>query len=111
MSTTKKILQEDWIDYMDSFTSGNKGRKTSIEYYETGKQMLAHDMHLQSIVYDPVEKGNALSISLKSESGEFTHVVDSPVEINEVHNKQGIVIALEIQDSAEVLTLVLFRVE
>ena len=110
MSTTKQILREDWIGYMDDFTSGNKGRKTSIEIYEDGKQMLAHDMPFQSIVYDPVGKGDALSIALKSESGALSHVIDSPVQINAVHNKQGEVISLEVTDSEEALTLILFRV-
>ena len=111
MSITKQILHEDWIGYMDAFTSGNKGRKTSIELYAAGKEMIAHDMHFQSIVYDPVGKGDALSIALRSDSGELFHVIYSPVKIMEVHNKQGQVISLEITDSEEVLTLVLFRVD
>lgn len=95
---------------MDTFTSGNKDRKTSIELYENGKQMLAHDMLFQSMVYDPVGKGDALSILLSSVNGLLTHIIESPLEIQEVQNKQGQVISLEITDSEEVLTLILFRV-
>lgn len=111
MSTTKQILPGDWIDYMDAFTSGNRGRKTSIELYKEGKEMIARDMPFQSMVYDPVGKGDALSIALGSASGMLSHVIGSPVEIREVHNKMGQVISLEITDSEEVLTLVLFRVD
>lgn len=111
MSTTKQILQENWIGYMDAFTSGNKGRKTSIELHAAGKEVIAHDMHFQSLVYDPVGKGDALSIALGSDSGELSHVIDSPAEIVELHNEHGQVISLEIKDSQDVLTLVLFRVD
>lgn len=111
MSTTKQILPEDWIGYTDTFTSGNKGRKTSIELYEDGKHMLAHDMLFQSLVFDPPGKGDALSIALSSDSGGLSHVIDSPLQILEVHNKQGQVISLEITNKEDVLTLVLFKVD
>jgi hypothetical protein len=108
MSASKQILPEDWIDYTDTFTSGNRGRKTSIEVYENGKETIAHDMLFHSMVYDPPGKGDALSIALGSTGAELSHVISSPSEIREVNNNTGQVISLEITDRKNVQTLVLF---
>lgn len=63
------------------------------------------------LVHDIPKKGKALSIALGSDNGEFFHVIDSRIEIREVQNKQGLVISLEITDSKEVITLIVFRLD
>lgn len=61
-------------------------------------QIIAKDLSLQDMVLDPVNKGHALTIAFVHKQSEYSHIVESPVEVLESHNNEGQATVLEITD-------------
>ena len=111
MKTKKQIQPDRWIGYIDAFIRGNRGRIVKIELYneEVGKEIIAINLPLLELVYDPVGKGDALTIGLGHEKVEFSHVIESPNEIWEIHDINGQVQAMEITDQNDTLGILCFE--
>ena len=110
MKTKKQIQPDRWIGYTDALINDNRGRIANIEVYNEniGREVIVHQLPLQDTVYDPVGKGDALTFAFGQQKVEVSHIVESPVEIWELHNDNGQVISIEINDHNDVLTIVKF---
>lgn len=91
MSTKKQIEQADWQDRLQSFTSGNRGRRAAIA---AEGMTVVEDKSLVSVDYDPVGKGNDMSISVDG----MMHTVKAPVELYVTEESNGVVSTLEVVD-------------
>ncbi len=91
MSIRKKIEMPDWQGRLQSITSGNRGRTAAIGVEGT---TLVEQKALESVVYDPVDKGNDIMISVEG----FAHTVDAPVEIFIEEDDDGRLVTLEVKD-------------
>ena len=87
----EKINQPDWQDRLQTFTSGNAGRKAAIA---TGGMTLVENKPFESVVYDQIQKGNDLVLAVDG----FIHLVNAPVEIYMEKQDNGIVSTLEVID-------------
>lgn len=105
MSGTKKIKKEDWSNSMVTFTNGNIGRKVSVAG-EEGE--LAENLPFMAIDYDPIKKGDDLVISLGEDTLDFSHTVEAPVKLYEIHNDLGVVTSVEIKDRNNKKVVLLF---
>ncbi len=103
MTQTKQIKPDQWLEHLSMFTNANKGRLTTIKSFnpEEGDYLLAEDIPLMALDYDPVGKGNDLVITLGADTIDYTHTVQEPVDMLEMHNENGQVITLEIIDQNE----------
>jgi hypothetical protein len=91
MSKRKKIESLDWQDRLQSLTSGNRGRTAAIA---AEGMTLVESKPFENVFYDPVDKGNDLTIALDG----YMHTVLAPVELYMEENDQGVVITLEVID-------------
>ena len=100
MAHTKQIENERWAEFCSLFSNGNKGRLLSITLNddETGYQLLAENLPLMGLDYDPIKKGDDMIVSLGKESLEFSHTIDAPVELWEYQNDMGVITSIEIID-------------
>jgi hypothetical protein len=95
LSTRKKIENEYWQEKLQTFTSTNKGRSAAIAVQGL---TIVENKPFESVVYDPIRKGNDLLLALDG----FIHMVDEPVEMYMTHDSNGVISTLEIlgQNSA-----------
>ena len=89
LSTRKQIENEQWQKKLQTLTSTNKGRSAAIEVQG---MTIVENKPFDSVVYDPIRKGNDLVLVLAG----FIHMVDEPVEIYMTHDSNGVVSTLEI---------------
>lgn len=106
MSQKEHILHDNWIEFLDDFATNNKGRKA---YLESSKNGIILDMPLQAVFYDPVGKGNALTLSFGHQEIEVDHVIEAPTEIWSTHSSNGQKISLEITNNTKEKTLLIFK--
>ena len=94
----KKVIEiSDWQGRLQTFTSGNRGRTGAIV---VGTLTLVEIKALISVNYDPVGKGNDMSLSLEG----YTHVIDGPEKMFVIEDHNGVVKTLEIVDNKGVTT-------
>ena len=74
MSIKKQIQINDWQDRVQSLTSGNKGRSASLR---ADGNILAERKAFEYLVYDPVNKGNSMTIAVDG----YAHTVEAPNEL------------------------------
>lgn len=108
MSINKQIPAEQWVEFCDTFTNGNKGRLIVLEVLdpELGVQTPVKDQPLWSLVYDPVGKGNDLTIEIGRNEVAYGHTIDSPNELWQEQDDNGKAIALEIKAESGSQTIV-----
>ncbi len=97
MSTKKQIESSAWQNRLQTFTSGNRGRTAAVA---AGGTTLVEDKPLVSVDYDPVGKGNNISISVEG----MMHTVDAPVELYLIEESNGVVSTLEVVDQNGIST-------
>ena len=95
MSTKKRIQNKDWLERLQLFSSGNRGRKAAIA---TEGMTIIENQVLRDIEYDPIGKGNDLIITLGYMEDLFTHTIDAPVELYIHQESNGVVSTLEVVD-------------
>ena len=104
----KQIPQENWLEFFDTFTDGNRGRHIKIELLdpELGDEELIKDAPLFSINYDPVDKGNDIMIETGGEAPTYAHTIDVPTEVWTGQDANGVVLALRItsKDTQAIIT-------
>jgi len=111
MPQTKQLPQTDWLDYFANFSNGNKGRLISIEIVNMtdGDLPLTDDSPLLAIDYDPVNKGNNITISTGINTIDYMHTISVPNEIWHQQDDNGKVISLEIKNLANTNTIITFK--
>ena len=87
----KQMEKSEWQERLQTFTSGNRGRRAAIA---AEGMTLVEDKSFETVIYDPVKKGNDLVISVE----DFTHTVDAPTELYVEENEEGVVTSLEVVD-------------
>ncbi|HEY9599998.1 MAG TPA: DUF5335 family protein [Allocoleopsis sp.] len=102
MLVNKQIPREEWIEFFDMFTNGNKGRLINLELIdrELGDETPVKEQPLLSLMYDPVDKGNDLTIEIGRTQVAYAHTIDAPQEVWQAQDDNGKVIALEIKADA-----------
>lgn len=95
MNKKKQIQNAEWQERIQTFSSGNRGRKAAIA---TEGITLVENQVLRDIEYDPIGKGNDLIITLGYVENIFTHTIDAPVEFYLHQDSSGVVTALEVVD-------------
>lgn len=99
---TKNIPGERWLEFCESFTSGNRGRIVSITVANSDiGETLVEETIFSAIDYDPIAKGDDLVIAYGGLSPVAFHVVSMPYEIWEAQDENGKVLALEIIDTED----------
>ncbi len=91
MSNKKQIQKSEWQERLQTFTSGNRGRKAAIA---AEGMTLVENKPFENVFYDPVGKGNELVISVE----DFTHTVAAPTELYVEESEKGVVTSLEVVD-------------
>ncbi|HEY9676054.1 MAG TPA: DUF5335 family protein [Waterburya sp.] len=103
MSINKQIPADQWVEFFDTFTNGNRGRLIDLEVVdrEVGDETLVKERPLLSLIYDPVNKGNDLTIEIGREQVSYGHTIDAPKEVWQEQDDKGNVVALEIKADDE----------
>jgi hypothetical protein len=79
---TKNIPFERWLEFCETFTNGNRGRKVNITLVsEDFGDALAEETIFSAIDYDPEGKGDVFMISYGDKAPLTTHVVNMPLEL------------------------------
>ena len=104
----KSVPREQWGEFFDQFSSGNRGRHISIEIIdsELGDEELIQNAPLMAIIYDRPGKGDNLAIEVGKDEMTYAHSVDSPTEVLTGQTEVGQIVALWITDSAGTKTLI-----
>lgn len=107
MSITTQIPQDQWQNFLVTFSNGNRGRALSLEVFdvESGEQPAAKQGPLMAVDYDPVGKGDDIVVSTGVDELDYSHTIKAPVEIWQAQNDNGEVSALEIVDQKNVKTI------
>ena len=105
---TKSVPREQWGEFFDQFSDGNRGRHMSIEIInsEIGDGELIQDAPLMAMVYDRPGKGDDLVIEVGKDEVTYAHTVDSPTEVLTGQSESGRMLAVWISDAAGTKTLV-----
>ena len=111
MAQTKQIDRGRWSDFLRMFSNGNRGRLMAIEIADTadGDQPLADAAPLLSIDFDPAGKGDDLVITTGRDQIDSAHKISAPLEIWELQDDNGKVMALEVIDRSRSKTIIAFK--
>jgi len=99
MPNNKQIPQNRWLEFFDQFSDGNKGRMVQLEVIneDIGDQKPIEKAPLWSLIYDPVNKGNDLTIEIGRDRVAYAHTIQAPTAVWEAQDENGVVVALEIR--------------
>lgn len=99
MSINKQIPAEQWGEFFDTFANGNKGRLMDLELIdrELGHETPVTEQSLWSLIYDPVNKGNNVTIEIGRDRVAYGHTIETPKEVWQKQDDSGKVVALEIK--------------
>jgi hypothetical protein len=105
---SKSVPREQWGEFFDQFSDGNRGRYISIESIssELGDEELIQNAPLMAMIYDRPGKGDDLVIEMGQDQVTYAHTVDSPTEVSTGQNPNGQIVAIWISDAAETKTLI-----
>ena len=111
MAQTKQIDPMRWSEYLSMFSNGNRGRLMAIEIADTadGEQPLADAAPLLAIDFDPAGKGDDLVITTGRDEIDSAHKISAPLEIWELQDDNGKVMALEVIDRSRSKTIIAFK--
>jgi Family of unknown function (DUF5335) len=105
---SKSVPREQWGEFFDQFSDGNRGRQISIEMIssELGDSELIQNAPLMAMIYDRPGKGDDLVIEVGQDEVTYAHTIDSPTEVLTGQNSDGLMMAIQIADAAGTKTLV-----
>jgi hypothetical protein len=108
MSINKQIPAEQWVEFFDTFTNGNRGRLIDLEVVdrELGDETPVKEQPLWSLIYDPANKGNDLTIEIGRDQVAYGHTIEAPNEVWQEQDDNGKVVALGIKADDENQALV-----
>lgn len=95
MNIKKKIRNVEWLERIQVFLSGNTGRKVNIA---VGGLTIVENQVLRDIDYDPLGKGNNMTLTLGYSEDLFIHIISAPTELILHEENNGAVSTLEIID-------------
>lgn len=103
MSINKQIPAEQWVEFFDTFTNGNRGRLIDLEVLdrELGDETPVKEQPLWSLIYDPANKGNDLTIEVGRDRVAYGHTIEAPNEVWQEQDDNGKVVALGIKADDE----------
>ncbi len=104
----KTVPQEQWGEFFDQFSDGNRGRHISIRSIdsELGDGQLIHEAPLMATIYDRPGKGDDLVIEVGQNEVTYAHTVDSPTEVLTGQDSNGLMLAVWISSAAGAKTLI-----
>jgi Family of unknown function (DUF5335) len=104
----KSVPQEQWGEFFDQFSDGNRGRHISIEMIgsELGDADLIQNAPLMAMIYDRPGKGDDLVIEVGEDEVTYAHTVDSPTEVLTGQDSNGVMLAVSISDATGTKTLI-----
>ena len=107
----KNIPSERWEEWCTMFTNGNNGRLVmfQIANKEMEPKTLADDLGLVAIDYDPVGKGNRITISFGHREEPNRHIIDGPVKLMQLQDKNGIVVSVVIENTDEERSIIILK--
>jgi Family of unknown function (DUF5335) len=105
---SKSLPREQWGEFFDQFSDGNRGRSISIEIIdlELGNEELVKSSPLMAMIYDRPEKGDDLVIEVGKEQVTYAHTIDSPTEVLTGQDATSVVVAVWISDANGTKTLI-----
>jgi hypothetical protein len=111
MKRNAQVPRDEWLKFFDQFARGNEGRLVRLEQFgpQFGDENIGKDLPLLSINYDPVSKGNSVTISTGRKEVEYEHTVDSPKEVWVDQDPEGRGHAMEIVSEDGSRTVVAFE--
>ena len=110
MAQTKKLEQEQWLEFLSLFSNGNRGRMVSIEIEDTsGEQPIVDAAPLFAIDYEPVRKGYELVISTGLDAVDYSHAISAPTEIWQAQDDNGEVTSLEVINQDNFRTIIVLK--
>lgn len=108
----REIQREEWVEFLDSFSRQHEGWLVTIEVFgtEIGAQVEAEGMTLEGITADLKSGENVISVIVgKGATTRITHNIAQPTHIRIEQTESGADMALQIESSDGVTTLVRFR--
>ena len=85
MEEKRPIQSDSWIEYADTFISGNRGRISTLKIKPEGenKQIIAKEIPLLNLVVDPIEiiesfnpqNGQVVSLEFQNKDFEVTELL------------------------------------
>jgi len=98
MPINKQVPQNRWLEFFDQFSDGNKGQMVQLEVINEniGDQMPIEKSPLRSLIYDPVNKGNDLTIEIGRDRVAYADTIQAPTAIWEAQDENGMVVALVV---------------
>lgn len=110
---TREIPAGEWAGFLEALSvrTGDCPVDVRVESPEAGDQELVHQMPLIGITC--AEKGaaaEAIALTMAGEpgQGQLTHMIEQPEHLWVQEDEQGRVAVLDIEDRAQVKTLVFF---
>jgi Family of unknown function (DUF5335) len=105
---SKSVPREQWGEFFDQFSDGNRGRHISIEVIgsDLGDAELVQNAPLMAMIYDRPGKGDDLVIEVGQDEVTYAHTVDSPTEVLTGQDSNGLMLAVWISDAAGTKTLI-----
>jgi hypothetical protein len=100
MAMNTQIPNEEWSNFLTTFSNDTRGRLVSVQVIDpvSGDAGEVAQGKLLAVDYDPMEKGNDMVVSLGTEDIDVTHSVAAPVELWKAQLDTGEISALEIID-------------
>ena len=95
------IPTDEWQEWLKSFSSGNRGRKSAIATYDI---TIAEDNIFSKIEYDPLGKDFDMMITLEGPYDTYSHIILDPAEISITDKPGGEFSILEIINQNEECT-------
>jgi len=109
----KSVPSKQWSEFFDLFSNGNRGRHISIEMISSdlGNENLIQNAPLRALIYDRPGKGDNLAIEVGKDEVTYSHTVNSPTEVWTGQSANGVMMALQIADTAGIKTLIKLQAE
>lgn len=109
---TYEIPKERWQDFLCSV--GNRRAQQPVSIQVTGENVGSQTLceHLPLVGLSLEEKGSqaaGIEVTLEADEGAFTHLVAEPTSIFVQEDAAGRVHALDIEDTAQVKTVIFFE--
>ena len=110
---TQEIPRDEWKIFLDTFSRQHEGWLATVEVLgrDIGAQEEAHDLPLEGITATSKDSApEAIAISLgKTSYDHVTHTVTEPTRVWLEQTSQGANVALEIESTDDVKTLLRFH--
>jgi hypothetical protein len=105
MGERKHITPERWSEYLDSVTTGNRGRLIAADVAAPSEISAVDEIDIPelgaplfALEYEPAGKGDAIILSTGENELEYEHAIKGPTELTETLNDDGSLDSLEILD-------------